>query len=434
MISVFTNIIESFDPKHAAKENCMRHIKIFQSVSILVFLVVITLLSNVTAKAATGDSTTGWLYTQGNKIYNTDGSVFTGRGANIFDTRLNTGGMYQQPSVAEVNRRTDVIVDEWGADFLRLVLESHPSLPAYAVHGLSVLEDPDYLADIVEIVEHIGTKQGVYVLVSVWQDPSLDSMGWPTAQTAEVWRVLVEAMADYPYVMFGVCNEPQSNWSGSQDADVWTQMPLVVQAIRDKEAELSSPKHIITVQGTRAWGRDLVYYVDHPITVDGGANIAYETHPYNPQQEFNDLFIVPSQTLPVVIGEFGPDGTYMQMADSQALMDITEQLQIPWTGWSFNHDASPSMLEYQGAGNHIGIDLIPTDWGLLVKNQLAPIPGDVDLDRDIDLADAVSVLKAITGDMEVNAHFKGDADEDLKLGLADAIYILRQVGGIVPGE
>ena len=120
----------------------------------------------------------------------------------------------------------------------------------------------------------------------------------------------------------------------------------------------------------------------------------YETHVYNPEADFNAQFVIPSQTLPVVIGEFGPDGTYMNMSDCQALMDLAESLKIPYTGWSFNHDANPSMLVYQGAGNHIGIDLVPTPWGLLIKNQLAPIPGDADLDRDVDLIDAVRVLQA----------------------------------------
>ena len=372
----------------------------------------------------------GWLTTQGNKIYKADGTVFAGRGANIFDTRLNTGGSYQPPSVAEVNRRTDEIVDIWGADYLRLVLESFATLDSYQVHGLSVLEDPAYLEDIVEIVEHIGTKKGVYVLVSIWNDPSLDGMGWPTEQTAAEWRVLVNALAQYPYVLFGVCNEPQSNYNGSLDAQVWARMTMVAEAIRQEEALLGSPKHIIAVQGTRGWARDISYYVDHPITAGGGENIVYETHVYNPEADFNAQFVIPSQTLPVVIGEFGPDGTYMNMSDCQALMDLAESLKIPYTGWSFNHDANPSMLVYQGAGNHIGIDLVPTPWGLLIKNQLAPIPGDADLDRDVDLIDAVRVLQAMSGTDEADAHFEGDADEDLKIGATEVFYILQKVVGL----
>ena len=366
----------------------------------------------------------GWLYTQGNKIYKEDGTIFIGRGANIFDTRLNNGGTWIAPNVAEINRRTDEIVDIYGATFLRLVLESYASLQQYQQHGLSVLEDPDYVDDIVEIVEHIGSKKGVYVLVSIWVDPSLEEdTGWPTEQTADEWDVLVEALAEYPYVLFGICNEPKSNSNGSLDSQVWDRMTMVAQSIREKEAELGSPQHIIAVQGTRQWARHLEYYVNHPITVGGGANIVYETHPYNHESEFEQLFLTPSETLPVIIGEFGPS-SYSTMEDAQALIDITRERQIPWLAWSFNHDADPSMLVYQGGGSHIGIPLIPTDWGLLIKDNLAPLAGDVDRDLDVDLTDAVLAIQSMAGINPDKASFNGDADEDLKLGISDVIYIL----------
>jgi hypothetical protein len=55
-------------------------------------------------------------------------------------------------------------------------------------------------------------------------------------------------------------------------------MNSAVAAIRQKEEQLGYHPHIVTVQGTRAWGRVLDHYTANPITAGGGANVVYETH------------------------------------------------------------------------------------------------------------------------------------------------------------
>ena len=134
-------------------------------------------------------------------------------------------------------------------------------------------------------------------------------------------------------------------------------------------------------------GRTLAYYLTNPITAGQGVNVVYETHACercgwggrpspaaeslctrvatsgrqppscracspppllrpcqpgsptaadNPQSEFQSLFVVPSETLPIVIGEFGPfDGT-MTLADAEALMQLTRTLGLPWTAWNLH--------------------------------------------------------------------------------------------------
>jgi hypothetical protein len=67
------------------------------------------------------------------------------------------------------------------------------------------------------------------------------------------------------------------------------------------------------------------YYLTHPITAAGGTNIVYETHVYDPASDFNALFEVPGQTLPVIIGEFGEQ-------DADALMQRAEAAEIPYLG------------------------------------------------------------------------------------------------------
>ena len=320
----------------------------------------------------------GWLYTASNKIYKSDGTVFVGRGANIFDTRSCWAGNASAPNVDEVNRRVDELVDVWGADFMRLCLQSQDVLDGWMVHGLPVTADTNYVNDIVEIIEHIGTKDSVYVLVSVWADDSFDDLGWPTTGTIDVWRILTQNLAQYSHVLFGVCNEPESNYNGALDAQVWERMNNTVTAIREEETTAGSHQHIITVQGTRGWAREIDYYVDHPITAGGGTNIAYETHVYNHESDFDELFISPSEDIPVVIGEFGPavmnGDIYMTMDECELMMDTADVLQIPYLAWSFHQRCPPNLLvDVTGSGSGAGMDLIPTEWGELLMYHLLGI-------------------------------------------------------------
>ncbi len=320
-------------------------------------------------QAADGGTAQGWLHTSGNAILHADDTPFRGRGANIHDTRSCNACSWGPPSVAEVNRRVDELVDVWGANFMRLALESYATADG-RVHWQSFVDDPSYLADIVAIVEHIGEKPGVYVLVSLWVDPSFNEMGWPTAETATRWEALATTLAPYPHVMFGLVNEPQSNFDGSLDAQVWEAMNDTVTAIRNAEIAAGSPQHIISVQGTRAWARVLDYYITRPIEAFGGADIVYETHVYDPPSEFDARFVTPSATLPVIIGEFGPAG--MTIEETDDLMTLAEANDVPYLAWTFHMRCDPSLLvDNSGGGCGVDMNLEPTAWGVQLMSRLA---------------------------------------------------------------
>lgn len=306
----------------------------------------------------------GWLYTDGNRILRAGGSRWQGRGANIADMRgCNACGPgFQDPD--EVKRRIDVLVDEWGADFLRLTLESS---------GQSgILHDPTYLAQLEEVVDYIGTKPGVVVMVANWISPHHSEMGWPTDGTREEWRALAARFADDKHVMFGLVNEPESNHDGALDAQVWQAMNETVAAIREVEAELDAPKHLIAVQGTGGWARLLDYYVDHPITAGGGENIVYEVHVYDGAALFEERFIEPAKTLPVVIGEFGPWEPHMNLSDTAELIRQADAQEVPWLAWTFHMRCPPNLIEDHSAGG-CGIDMpiVATPWGEQIKAALA---------------------------------------------------------------
>jgi endoglucanase len=265
----------------------------------------------------------------------------------------------------------DELIDVWGANFIRLLLENYPDDQGGAVQWQNVLDDPDYLQDVIELVDYATQKPGVYVLLSLWVDAAHSSDGWPTAGTIAQWELLAETFRDHSRVLFGLVNEPEGNWDGSLDADCWEAMNDTVAAIRAVEDGFGTPHHVVAVQGTREWARRLDYYVDHPITAGGGENVVYEAHVYDPASDFQTLFIGPSQTLPVIIGEFGPAEGYMTLADCETLMDEATARDIPHLAWTFHMRCSPDLLvDTSSGGCGEGMSLEPTEWGSALQARL----------------------------------------------------------------
>ena len=327
----------------------------------------------VDSPAPTGPIT-GWLKVQGPRIVTPDGKPFHGRGANVHDTRSCDSCSWERPHVEEVLRRIDTLVDGWHANFVRLLLESYADGGAAPgrVHYKNVLEDDEYFRDLMTIIGHVGKKRGVYVLVSLWHEPSFGPLGWPTERTRTVWKKLARALRDMPFVMFGLVNEPQKNEGGLLDGEVWTAMNETVSAIRSVEEP--GKHHIVTVQGTREWGRVLDYYVAHPITAGGGVNVAYETHVYNRPARFDELVTRPSRKLPVIIGEMGvvndQDAT-MLPEDCESLMELAEKLDVPWLAYTFHTNCPPNLLVEHAGTCGVGAPLEPSPWGRIVKERLS---------------------------------------------------------------
>ena len=156
-------------------------------------------------------------------------------------------------------------------------------------------------------------------------------------------------------------------------------MNAVVQTIRDAETAANAPgKHLVAVQGTRAWARRLDYYTEHPIAAGNGENVVYETHAYGSEDQFKIYFIDPSETLPVIIGEFGPfNATWGQMteADCYVLINKADQRWIPWLAWTFHMRCPPNLLvDHSNSGCGTGMPLEQTSWGRLIYNALEATP------------------------------------------------------------
>jgi len=325
---------------------------------------------STTGGTTTGGSTSGGgstppatgLSTSGNLLL-LNGQPFVGRGVNLPTSRscgactwMENFASERGKAVAEVKRRIDFLQTK-NVNFVRLLLETNET-----EEYRNYLASPVYREEVKEIMAYLDSKPGIVVLLSVWLDPSLDSLGLPTTtppagkvtSTRQILEALVDDFGKYPRVMWGLSNEPHTT-SVAEDQVGWTRMNDLVAAIRAREVQSGSSEHVVAVQGLRDWARDLSYYVTHPITAGGGKNVVYETHQYNPKADFGRYFLNAATTLPVIVGEFGPFAwagvTQMDTPDFQELIDQAEQKKISYLAWALHQRCPPNLIIDPQAGN-----------------------------------------------------------------------------------
>jgi|SoiMethySBSTD1v2_1073268.scaffolds.fasta_scaffold65234_3 cellulase (glycosyl hydrolase family 5) len=302
----------------------------------------------------------GGLKIQGNRILGPDGKPFHGRGANLPDTRSCNACAYTEPNVEGLNRWADELIDNWKANFIRFTLESYDAAEG-RVHWQSLLKDASYLADIKTAVTHMTSKPGVYVMITVFIDPTIDyDTGWPTEATIPVYEKLAETFADNPGVLFGLTNEPFADESQNPQLE---QLYLeAIDAIRAVEKAHGAPEHVVVVQAPQMWSRYLDYFLEKPLA---RTQVAYEVHAYNPESDFEDLVRIPSQKLPILIGEHGPS-QYSSDSDIRALWALCKELEVPHIAWTFHQRCPPNLLEDTGEDSCLrgpNYDFPRTSWG-----------------------------------------------------------------------
>ncbi|HSN30936.1 MAG TPA: cellulase family glycosylhydrolase [Kofleriaceae bacterium] len=330
-----------------------------------------------------GGSADLWLDVVGTHIvHHADGTRFHGRGADLHDERSCEACSFMPADPNGVDRWSDELIDNWHASFVRFLL-SAKSAPynSSEVQWKSLVDDPQYLADIVQNVTHMTSKPGVYVEVTVFMDPSMKPENsdfdseWPSSagDTLPVYRALAEAFYANPKVLFGLTNEPHG--SADHDAALAAVYQTAIQAIRAVEDSHGTPHHLIVAQAPENYARDLTYFIANPLP---GDRIIYEVHPYNTQADFDRLITQPAMHLPIMIGEYGPAGV-MTNQDIQALWPVAQAAEVPYIAWVFHQRCPPSMLQDTGgsAYDNCGLDAATgynfprTAWGDLLHDHLA---------------------------------------------------------------
>ncbi len=300
---------------------------------------------------------------------------FHGRGANFTDTRSCNACTYLDPDVEGLNRWADELLDVWGANFVRLTLTAFDGDDDYRRQWASLVDDAGYAEDVVNTVTHMTSKEGVYVLVTLFTDPALvddndayDSE-WPTEEALPIYELLAELFAGNRKVLFGLTNEPHG--PVENNPELAERYVAAIDAIRAVETSIGVDEHVVVVQAPQQWARDLSWFVDNPID---RSNVAYEVHPYNPQEDFDALLTQPSASLPLIVGEYGPTA-YSDEDDIRALWALTQELEIPHLAWIFHHRCPPNLLDDTaddgcGLSADSGYDFPRTDWGDMLYDYL----------------------------------------------------------------
>ena len=244
----------------------------------------------------------------------------------------------------------------------------------------SLVDDPQYLADIVQNVTHMTSKPGVYVEVTVFMDPSMKletgdfDSEWPSSagDTLPVYRALAEAFHDNPRVLFGLTNEPH----GSADHDA-----ALAARLRRPRSTRSAPSRTATARRTTSSSRrrprttraTSTYFIAHPLA---GDRIIYEVHPYNTQADFDRLITQPATHAADHDRRVRPGGRDDRTPTSRRCGPSRRLHEVPYIAWVFHQRCPPNLLQ-DTASDGCGLDAATgynfprTAWGDLLHDHLA---------------------------------------------------------------
>lgn len=306
-----------------------------------------------------------WLRVQGNKFIDSSGAVWVGRGVNVHDCRSCDAceGVAPADMQRELRRRVDFAIG-LGANFFRLCLES-------GENNLPYERDPDYRQSTIDLVSYIGSK-GCRVLVAPWDFKGLiiDDQGVPTDAAIATWMAIAADLADQGHVLYGLCNEPEQNYAGADDARRIAQYVKLINAIRSVESSRRKPNHIIVVQALGGWSSNWGSLLRYNF---GDTQIAYEVHEYSHVEYWDTEVFTPAQSKAVIVGEFGPapNGDYMTNAETRTFMTRMRAAGITWAAWTLHMRCPPNLLvdnSNWGCGRDMVLALTP--WGQAVADNL----------------------------------------------------------------
>jgi len=150
-------------------------------------------------------------------------------------------------------------------------------------------------------------------------------------------------------------------------------------------------------------------YLDGPSTISGNRGYSNQAF-YLWVKDDQNVTTVVNETDAMISYDF-PSGYYT----------LSAALRSP-TGW-YDYEADKSNYILSITSN-VSIEVIATDLGLV------RLPGDVNGDDSVTLADTILCLSVLSGLIAVNDMAAADIDFDGKIGLAEVIYSLRSNAGL----
>jgi len=285
----------------------------------------------------------GGFYTEGNKIYNSSGAVHTFKGLARPSFEWDAAGF-------GITREDVKRMKAWGANVVRFSLNQ-----GFWLSSSTQFHKQVYKKYVNRAVNWV-LEEGMAVILDLhWLDSMRRQAAMPDGDSTAFWQDVARTYANDGRVVFELYNEPYPmNWG------TWrTGMQTLYNAVRGQNAQ-----NLVLIGGDN-YAYDLSGVGANPIT--GAVNVAYVTHPYvfkQSEKSFQDAFLTPAATLPVVATEFGNAGINggtvgCNPADYSGPLGNFRTAGMGWTGWAWIVDPAgcsfPSLLSsYDGTPNSIG--------------------------------------------------------------------------------
>lgn len=258
------------------------------------------------------------LHVDGTTLRTPAGAEVRLRGVNVCSLEFDQAGANWQPQPDGGSTTLDVLAarDRWRVNAVRMPINQE-----------WLLTDDAYLSRVESLIDAAALR-GVYVILDVqWEhgertEPyQLNILKRPTFgfgnTTEALWHLAAGRWSNRDNLLFDVINEPH---------DVTpSELSIDMQRMVDRLAQ-RAPQTLVVVGGPD-WAHSVDWWRLHPLK---SANVVYSAHeylPYDPPSSFDEHFVRPAQTLPVLVAEFGPD--------QDQLIDTAETAGVDgWMPWA----------------------------------------------------------------------------------------------------
>jgi hypothetical protein len=298
----------------------------------------------------------GYLYTQSNKIYlsnGTTGTQWMGRGVNMDDIfcsgynyELGTFSPASSCATTLEQVTSNLVAGMTHINFIRISLAMNSGYDGSTVVSWTG-NTGSYATYMTNAINYIlTTYPNVYVLLTLRSDGSMidedsssgdaEATGLPAFPgTSATYKALVDAFGSKPNIIFGLSNEPGGNTLSN--SVIATAMNNGVSVIRAEEAADGYQQHLVSVQGQN-WTGDLSYYTSNPVTF---TDVVYELHYYPDGGYTSSAYSAVTASLPMIVGEYGGfNATYTQ-ASFESDMENDHIPNLAWEYEPFNGVTDP---------------------------------------------------------------------------------------------
>lgn len=225
----------------------------------------------------------GQLSVKGTQLVDSEGKPYQLRG-------MSTHGMTWFPSfVNEDAFRT--LRDEWHTNVVRLAMY----IDEWG-NEVCYMKNKDGSREMMENGVDICLKLGMYVIID-WHVLNPGDPSKYTDEAVEFFEYITKKYAEYPNVIYEICNEPNSG--AKWDTSVKPYAETVIPVIRKNDSDA------VIIVGTPLWSQEIDKALEDPLEFE---NVMYALHFYadTHKQWLRDRLIsCVDKGLPVFVSEFG---------------------------------------------------------------------------------------------------------------------------------